>query len=530
MRACRRSSRAPVTSAKRCAVSWSRSMETAWSPSAPIPRTSSRAATSAPRARRCASCITIRIACASRCAATAIRWQAVPWDEALDEAAERLHAVQAAHGKSAVGLYIGNPTVHGHGAILGAQLFGSILGGRNHFDANSQDANPKLFASLRMYGELTSITVPDVDRTSYMLMLGANPAASNGSVMSLGDVRGRLRGIRERGGRLVLVDPRRTETAAWADEHIDHPPRRRRGLAGGAAAGDLLRAPRRRRCRARCRRRPRRAAARGGSLHARGGGGVHRHRGGQDARGGAPVRGGTGGGGLRAHRPVPRRLQLGGQLAVRGAQRRHRQLRPSRRGHVHDLRRGHRAAGAAPRCPRQRPLPLARARPAGARRHLAGGDHGRRDGDARPAPDQGHGDHGRQPGAQRAQRRAARSRPGWPGLHGQRSISTSTRRRATPTWSCRPSPGWKRSHYDLVFHAIAVRNTAKWSAPAVPRPAGAAGGLGHPLGPRLAPARAPHRPGRGPGAPRARRGHPLTGPPPSTWPCALARTASRSRS
>jgi anaerobic selenocysteine-containing dehydrogenase len=148
------------------------------------------------------------------------RWQAVPWDEALDEAAERLHAVQRAHGKSAVGLYIGNPTVHGHGAVLGSQLFTTILGSRNRFDANSQDANPKLFACLRMYGELTSITVPDVDHTSYMLMLGANPAASNGSVMSLGDVRGRLRGIRDRGGRLVLVDPRRTETAAWADEHI----------------------------------------------------------------------------------------------------------------------------------------------------------------------------------------------------------------------------------------------------------------------------------------------------------------------
>lgn len=148
------------------------------------------------------------------------KWQAVPWDEALDEAAERIHGIQRAHGKSAVGMYIGNPTVHGHGTILGAQALGSIIGGRNHFDANSQDANPKLFASLRMYGELTSITVPDVDRTAYMLMLGANPAASNGSVMSLGDVRGRLKGIRERGGKLVLVDPRRTETAAWADEHI----------------------------------------------------------------------------------------------------------------------------------------------------------------------------------------------------------------------------------------------------------------------------------------------------------------------
>ena len=72
---------------------------------------------------------------------------------------------------------------------------------------------------MMVYGDQLSITVPDVDRTDYFLMLGANPAASNGSVMTLGDVRGRLKGIRERGGRIVLIDPRRTETAAWSDEH-----------------------------------------------------------------------------------------------------------------------------------------------------------------------------------------------------------------------------------------------------------------------------------------------------------------------
>ena len=83
---------------------------------------------------------------------------------------------------------------------------------RNRFDANSQDANPKLYASMMMYGDPTSLPIPDVDRTDYFLILGANPAASNGSVMSLGDVRGRLKGVRERGGRLVsstLAAPRR---------------------------------------------------------------------------------------------------------------------------------------------------------------------------------------------------------------------------------------------------------------------------------------------------------------------------------
>src|SRR6266536_5393230 len=146
-------------------------------------------------------------------------WEQVTWDEALDEAAARIHALQRRHGRHAVGMYTGNAAVHDHGATLGGPLFGALLGTRNRFDANSQDANPKLFASLRMFGALTSLTVPDVDRTDFFLILGANPAASNGSLMSLGDVRGRIRGIRQRGGRIVLVDPRRSETAAWADEH-----------------------------------------------------------------------------------------------------------------------------------------------------------------------------------------------------------------------------------------------------------------------------------------------------------------------
>lgn len=147
-------------------------------------------------------------------------FEPVGWDEAFAEATERLAAIQRRDGHDAVGIYIGNPTVHNHGAALMSQLLTLALGSKNRFDANSQDANPKLYACLSMYGDSLSLTVPDVDRTSFLLMLGANPAASNGSVMTLGDVKGRLRGIAERGGRFVLVDPRRTETAAWATEHV----------------------------------------------------------------------------------------------------------------------------------------------------------------------------------------------------------------------------------------------------------------------------------------------------------------------
>jgi anaerobic selenocysteine-containing dehydrogenase len=143
----------------------------------------------------------------------------VSWSEAMAEAVERIHAVQARYGNNAVGLYIGNPSAHNHGAVLGAQALMRGLRTQNCFDANSQDANPKLYASLMMYGDLTSLTIPDIDRTDYFLVLGANPAASNGSAMSLGDVVGRLKGVRRRGGRFVLIDPRRTETAAYADEH-----------------------------------------------------------------------------------------------------------------------------------------------------------------------------------------------------------------------------------------------------------------------------------------------------------------------
>jgi len=143
----------------------------------------------------------------------------VSWDEALGEAATRLAAIQAEHGSDAVGMYLGNPAAHGHGAILGAQVFGLALGSKNRFDANSQDANPRIFAALEMFGAATSLTIPDIDRTDYFLVFGANPAASGGSIMTLGDVRGRLAGVRERGGKFVLFDPRRTETAKYVDEH-----------------------------------------------------------------------------------------------------------------------------------------------------------------------------------------------------------------------------------------------------------------------------------------------------------------------
>ncbi|HEY8038588.1 MAG TPA: molybdopterin-dependent oxidoreductase [Polyangiaceae bacterium] len=146
-------------------------------------------------------------------------WQPVSWDEALSDVSARLRVLRARHGPDAVAIYVGNPVAHSHRAALGSQLLTMALGTKNRFDPNSQDSNPRLFACMHVYGDALAIPVPDVDRTDHLLVLGANPAASNGSQMGLGDVRGRMRAIRERGGRVVLVDPRRTESAAWCTSH-----------------------------------------------------------------------------------------------------------------------------------------------------------------------------------------------------------------------------------------------------------------------------------------------------------------------
>lgn len=151
---------------------------------------------------------------------TARGWEPVSWEEALDEAARRLLEVQKAHGNDAVGTYAGNPTVHNTGAMMFLPLLLRALRTRNRFSATSVDQLPHQLVAHLMFGHQLLVPIPDIDRTRYMLMLGANPLASNGSLMTAPGVRGRLRAIQQRGGRVVVVDPRRTETAAIADEHL----------------------------------------------------------------------------------------------------------------------------------------------------------------------------------------------------------------------------------------------------------------------------------------------------------------------
>ena len=147
-------------------------------------------------------------------------WTAVTWDQAFAEIDRRLTAIRTEHGANSVGIYLGNPNVHGLAGTLYVRPLVKALGTRNVFSASTVDQMPKHVSSGLMFGHPLTIPVPDIDRTDYLLMMGANPKASNGSLATAPDWPGRMKAIRERGGRIVIVDPRRTESADLADEHL----------------------------------------------------------------------------------------------------------------------------------------------------------------------------------------------------------------------------------------------------------------------------------------------------------------------
>jgi anaerobic selenocysteine-containing dehydrogenase len=147
-------------------------------------------------------------------------WQAIGWDEAFELVAERLSAIQARHGQNAVAVYQGNPSVHNYGLMTHSNYFLGQLKTRNRYTATSVDQLPHHLTSHLMYGHGLLIPIPDIDHTDFMLILGGNPLASNGSIMTVPDVEKRLKAIQKRGGKLVVVDPRRSETAAIADQHV----------------------------------------------------------------------------------------------------------------------------------------------------------------------------------------------------------------------------------------------------------------------------------------------------------------------
>lgn len=150
---------------------------------------------------------------------TAEGWQEIGWDEALDLVADNLARTVRAHGRDAVGVYLGNPNVHSLGSMTHGTALVKSLRTRNTYSATSVDQLPHQLVAHLMYGHQLLIPVPDIDRTRLFMVFGGNPMASNGSLMTVPDFPGRLRELHARGGRMVVVDPRRTETAKVADEH-----------------------------------------------------------------------------------------------------------------------------------------------------------------------------------------------------------------------------------------------------------------------------------------------------------------------
>lgn len=151
---------------------------------------------------------------------TSSGWEEISWDEAFDLTAEGLRRVQEKHGRDAVAVYLGNPNVHNYGSLLYGPTFLHALRTKHRYSATSVDQLPHHFVGYFMFGHMLLMPVPDLDRTDFFLCLGGNPAVSNGSLMTAPDVKKRLRAIRDRGGKIVVVDPRRTETAERADEHV----------------------------------------------------------------------------------------------------------------------------------------------------------------------------------------------------------------------------------------------------------------------------------------------------------------------
>lgn len=147
------------------------------------------------------------------------QWIEIGWDQALDDIADRLAAIHKTHGANSVAAYLGNPSVHNWGNMTHASAFLAPLKTRSRFSATSVDQLPHQLVAWWLYGHQLLVSVPDIDRSRFILMLGANPMASNGSLWTVPDFRERLKAMQARGGKLVLIDPRRTETAAVADEH-----------------------------------------------------------------------------------------------------------------------------------------------------------------------------------------------------------------------------------------------------------------------------------------------------------------------
>ncbi len=146
-------------------------------------------------------------------------WVETSWDDALDLTARRIHEIQERNGKDAVGVYLGNPNAHNFGAILFGPYFYRALQSFNRYSATSVDQLPHHIVSRQLFGHQNQIPVPDIDHTDYFMIIGGNPLASNGSIMTVPFVKKRLKAVQKKGGKVVVIDPKRSETADISSEH-----------------------------------------------------------------------------------------------------------------------------------------------------------------------------------------------------------------------------------------------------------------------------------------------------------------------
>ena len=147
------------------------------------------------------------------------RFEPVSWDAAFAEIGTRLRRVRKEHGVRALGMYLGNPAAHSSGAVYGLLLRMALLT-PNFFSASSMDQMPHEYAAWRVFGSNMLVPITDIDRTQRLVIVGANPAVSNGSLSIMPGAKRRIKAVRDRGGKVVVIDPRRTETARLADQHV----------------------------------------------------------------------------------------------------------------------------------------------------------------------------------------------------------------------------------------------------------------------------------------------------------------------
>jgi anaerobic selenocysteine-containing dehydrogenase len=147
-------------------------------------------------------------------------WETISWEEAFDTVVAKIKETQSTYGNDSVAMYAGNPSIHNLGTMIAGSGFTKLLNTKSRFTATSLDQLPHHFLAWQLYGHPMLMPIPDIDHTDLWVIFGGNPIVSNGSIMTAPDVAKRLHAIQKRGGKVIVIDPRRTETADKANQHV----------------------------------------------------------------------------------------------------------------------------------------------------------------------------------------------------------------------------------------------------------------------------------------------------------------------